>query len=120
MVTYLYWLCAFALTGVALYLLGWQLKLWGAGVITALALLGIFSLAYFFYFEQIFVKRWGGVMTVSVPKGQNHLAVTWKEDHFWMENYDPATNTCIFQEYSRSNILEGKVVIKNCNPLLPK
>jgi len=120
MVTYLYWLCVIALTGVTLYLLGWRLKLWGAGAITALALLGMFSMLYFFYLEQIFVKRWGGVMSLTVPKGQQHITVTWKDDNFWMENYDPKTNSCIFQEYSRGNMLEGKVVIKNCNPILPK
>jgi hypothetical protein len=73
--------------------------------------------AYYFYFEQIFVKRWGGVMTISVPQGQYHVATTWKDDNLWIENYDPKTNTCLFSEYSRGNLLQGRVTIKNCNPL---
>ena len=48
-----------------------------------------------------------------------HIAATWKDDNLWIENYDPATNRCIFTEYSKGNLLEGKVTIKNCNPLLP-
>ena len=59
---------------------------------------------YFFHFQQVFVKHYGGVMSISVPKGQYHIAATWKEDHLWVENYDPATNTCHFNEYSKGNI----------------
>ena len=75
-------------------------------------------IAYFFYFQQLFVKRWGGVMRISVPAGQLHIAATWKDDNLWVENYDPATNNCVFTEYSKGNLLEGKVIIKNCNPLV--
>jgi len=56
---------------------------------------------------------------ITVPEGQFHLAATWKDDNLWIENYEPATNTCHFNEYSRGNMLQGKVTIKNCNPLLP-
>ena len=56
-------------------------------------------------------------MNVTVEEGHQHVAATWKGDNLWIENYDPETNRCIFQEYSRGNVLEGKVVIKNCNPL---
>jgi hypothetical protein len=48
-------------------------------------------------------------MTVSVPKGELHLAATWKEDNLWIENYNPETNTCYFREYSRGNLLQGQV-----------
>jgi len=57
-------------------------------------------------------------MSISVPEGRVHLAATWKDDNLWIENYDPATNRCIFSEYSKGNVLEGTVTIKNCNPLL--
>ena len=80
-------------------------------------IVGIGWTAYTFYFQQIFVKRWGGVMTISVPEGQRHLAATWKDDNLWVENYDPATNKCIFSEYSKGNLLQGKVTIKDCNPI---
>ncbi|WP_334078513.1 MULTISPECIES: hypothetical protein [unclassified Microbulbifer] len=75
-------------------------------------------LAYYFHFEQVFVKRFGGVMRISVPEGQRHIGATWKEDNLWIENYDPQTNQCIFSEYSKGNLLEGRVIIRDCNPLL--
>ena len=55
-------------------------------------------------------------MSVTVPDGQLHIAATWKDDNLWIENYDPATNTCHFNEYSKDNLLQGKVTIKNCHP----
>ncbi len=58
-------------------------------------------------------------MSLSVPKGQLHIAATWKDDNLWVENFDPATNTCHFNEYSKGNLLQGKVTIKNCNPVMP-
>jgi hypothetical protein len=76
--------------------------------------------AYFFHFQQVFVKHYGGVMSIKVPEGQHHIAATWKEDNLWIENYDPETNTCHFREYSKGNLLQGKVTIKNCNPLMPR
>ena len=59
-------------------------------------------------------------MTIKVPEGEVHLAATWKDDNLWIENYNPQTNTCHFREYSRGNLLQGQVTIKNCNPLLRK
>lgn len=118
MITYLYWAAVFAIAIAFVYLFGRADK-WKPGFISALVIMFIGWAAYFFHFQQIFVKRYGGVMTITVPKGQHHIAATWKDDNLWIENYDPATNTCHFNEYSRGNLLQGKVVIKDCNPLLP-
>ena len=96
-----------------------QLDRWKGAFIGAAVILFFGWAAYFFYFQQLFVKRWGGVMSVTVPEGQMHIAATWKDDNLWIENYDPSTNRCIFTEYSKANLLEGKVTIKKCNPLLP-
>jgi hypothetical protein len=52
-----------------------------------------------------------------VPDGQKHILATWKDDNLWIENYDPQTNTCHFNEYSKGNLLQGKVTIKNCSPI---
>ena len=117
MITYIYWLVMAAFAIGAFYLIGFKLKQWIGGSIVTGVILLLFSSFYYFYFEQMFVKRWGGTMSLKVPPGQHHVAATWKDDNLWIENYDPATNTCIFQEYSRGNVLEGKVVIKNCNPI---
>ncbi len=116
MITYFYWAMVIAIA-VALVFFFSRAEKWKVGVIASLIALTIGWVAYTFHFQQIFVKQYGGVMSISVPKGQFHIAATWKEDNLWIENYDPITNTCYFNEYSRGNLLQGKVSIKNCNPL---
>jgi len=118
MITYLYWALFFAIAISSIYFLGRADK-WKAGLITALVVMLFGWIAYYFHFEQVFVKRYGGVMSIAVPKGQHHIAATWKDDNLWIENFDPVTNTCHFREYSKGNLLQGKVMIKDCNPLLP-
>lgn len=120
MITYFYWTLVIALIITMLILVGWKMNQWKAGAIGAVVILAIGAGAYYFHFQQLFVKRYGGVMAVTVPEGQLHLAATWKDDNLWIENYDPQTNTCHFREYSRGNLLQGQVTIKNCNPLLRK
>ncbi|PID41064.1 MAG: hypothetical protein CR981_04950 [Proteobacteria bacterium] len=119
MITYLYWFLVSAATIAALFLIGVKGGKWKIAVGVAVVLLAAGWATYYFRLEQMFVKRYGGVMTISVPPGQYHLNATWKDDNLWIENYDPQTNTCIFSEYARGNMLEGRVTIKNCNPLLP-
>jgi len=120
MITYLYWGAAIALVIVALFFIGLKLNSpKGALVATAVILIASWA-AYYFHFQQVFVKRYGGVMAIKVPDGQRHITATWKDDNLWIENYDPITNTCYFNEYARGNLLEGKVTIKNCNPLMPQ
>ena len=120
MVTYLYWIGIVALVVGVLALVGFKGKSWKTASALALVVLVVGWSAYYFHFQQIFVKRWGGVMTIRVPEGQVHLGATWKDDNLWIQNYDPATNTCIFSEYSKGNLLEGRVKIKHCNPLPPR
>ena len=119
MITYLYWAVVMALALGALWAGAVNLRKPLGGLVAAVCLLGAGWLAYTFHFENVFVKRWGGVMSVTVPDGQHHLGATWKDDNLWVENYDPASNTCEFREYSRGNLLQGRVIIKNCNPVLP-
>ena len=97
--------------------LGAKAEKWKAALVVSGLLLLVGWTAYYFWLEQMFVKRYGGVMTISVPDGHYHITTTWKDDHLWVENYDPRTNTCVFSEYSKGNLLQGKVTIKNCNPL---
>jgi len=117
MITYLYWFAVLAVALGALWLIGFGARRWMAGVIAAVVVVLIGTAAYYFYYQQMFVKRWGGVMSVTVPEGQHHIGVTWKDDNLWIENYDPANNVCEFREYSRGDLLQGRVIIKNCNPL---
>ena len=119
MITYLYWAVVFALVFGVVYLFGSRLGNWKGALISAGVILLVGWAAYFFHFQQMFVKRWGGVMTISVPDGELHITATWKDENLWIENYDPEKNHCIFREYSKGNLLQGKVVIKNCNPMIP-
>ena len=118
MITYFYWTLVVGLVIASLMILGDRYNKWRAATISAALFLLIGTVAYYFYFQQIFVKRYGGVMTISVPAGERHLAATWKDDNLWIENYDPKTNTCHFRDYSRGNLLQGQVTIKQCNPML--
>lgn len=117
MITYLYWASIFGLAIAVVVLVGVKLDNLKAALIGAAVILFAGWATYYFYLQQVFVKRWGGVMMISVPKGQYHIATTWKEDNLWIENYDPESNRCVFSEYSRGNLLEGRVIIRNCNPL---
>ena len=120
MITYLYWGIVIALVVGAMTLFAGKLNNIRLALISSAVILAVGWGAYYFHFQQMFVKRFGGVMSISVPDGQRHIAATWKDDNLWVENYDPATNTCVFSEYSRGNVLQGQVKIKNCNPLLPQ
>lgn len=120
MVTYLYWIAIVATAFGIFYYLGYKIEEWKIATIACTSILLIGFVAYHFHFQQVFVKRYGGVMTIKVPEGELHLAATWKDDNLWIENYDPKTNTCHFREYSRGALLQGLVSIKNCNPLARK
>lgn len=119
MITYLYWAAVIALVVLALFA-GSRFGSLGKGAIVGAVIFLAGWLAYYFHFEQVFVKRFGGVMRISVPEGQRHLGSTWKDDNLWVENYDPESNECIFSEYSKGNLLEGRVIIRNCNPLMER
>jgi len=116
MITYLYWAAIIISAGAIFALCGRNDK-WKLGSILALIILTAGWSAYYFSLQQVFVKRYGGVMTLQVPEGQYHIQATWKDDNLWIENFDPETNTCIFSEYSKGNLLQGTVTIKNCKPI---
>ena len=115
MVTYIYWGIALVLALIALIQLGRHKVMLGVGV--ALGILLIAWAAYFFHFQQLFVKRLGGVMSITMPAHTRHLGATWKDDNLWIETYHPDKQECVFQEYSKGNLLQGRVVIKQCQPI---
>jgi len=119
-ITYLYWITVFALIIASLVFIGYKIEQWKYAFIAAGIVFVVGWTAYYFHFQQIFVKKYGGVMSLTVPAGQRHIGATWKDENLWIENYDPKTNTCYFNEYSKGNMLQGKVVVKNCNPLMPQ
>lgn len=117
MITYLYWLLVGAVIFAVLYWIGVRAERMRPALVISAVVLVAGTVAYYFWLQQVFVKRWGGHMSISVPDGQEHIMATWKDDNLWVENFDPRTNSCIFSEYSRGNLLQGQVVIKNCNPI---
>ena len=117
MITYLYWGLVFALVIGVIVGIGLKMESLKSALVVGAVILFTAWAAYYFYLQQIFVKRWGGVMSISVPSGQYHIATTWKDDNLWVENYDPESNRCVFSEYSKGNLLQGRVTIKNCNPI---
>lgn len=119
MITYLYWAAVISLVVLSLFA-GSRLGSLGKGAIVGAIIFLAGWLAYYFHFEQVFVKRFGGVMRITVPEGQRHLGATWKDDNLLVENYDPESNECIFSEYSKGNLLEGRVIVRNCNPLMER
>ena len=116
MITYFYWTVVLGLMAGLAVLLG-KRKKWKPALISCTIVFLVGLLAYYFHFQQVFVKRYGGVMSIAVPAGQQHITATWKDDNLWIENYDPETNTCHFNEYSKGNLLQGRVTIKNCSPI---
>ncbi len=118
MISYLYW---FAVLGFVFVVAVAAVKtrFYKTGAAFSLFILLVAWSLYYFKYEQNWVKNYGGTMTISVPKGLIHIGTTWKDEHLWIENYDPKTNTCYFSEYSKGHLLQGEVVIKQCNPALP-
>ncbi len=118
MVTYIYWAAVIAIVCALVFGFGFKGNNWKVGAILGVMVFVAGWGTYYFRLQQVFVKRYGGVMTIHVPEGQQHIAATWKDDNLWVENYDPKTNTCYFSEYSKGNLLQGRVTIKDCNPLM--
>ena len=116
MITYSYWLLIIVFSALSIFLFS-KFGKQKLGIVIAILLMIIGWGAYSFHFEQMFVKRFGGTMNISVPEGQFHFNATWKDDNLWINNFDPKTNNCYFREISRGNMLEGQVIIKNCSPL---
>lgn len=116
MITYLYW-TAIIIVAATIFAICAKNDKWTIGITLALIVLLSGWSAYYFSLQQVFVKRFGGVMTIQVPKGQYHIGATWKDDNLWIENFNPDTNSCIFSEYSKGNLLQGRVTIKNCKPI---
>ena len=89
MITYLYWFLVAVLVIGALFGIGVRLGKWKPALIIAAVIWLVATLAYYFWLEQIFVKRFGGTMNIKVPEEQYHIGATWKGDNLWIQNYNP-------------------------------
>ena len=66
MTTYLYWIIVIAAMAAALWIVGGLLKYWRPAVVLAALIGAVGASAYYFHYQQILVKSWGGVMHVSL------------------------------------------------------
>ena len=63
--------------------------------------------------KQFVVREFGGTMEIQLPKGQELMEATWKEDHLFYltrpmsEDYVPVKKT--FQESSSWGVMESTV-----------
>lgn len=69
-----------------------------------------------FYLGNTVARRFGGTLTVELPTNAQFLGATWKEDSLWVSYFEPQAKRCVFKEFSRMGLVEGDVVIPNCNP----
>ncbi len=60
MITYFYWSIVVLAALAAVYLFAVRFGNWKGALVSAVVVLGTGWVAHTFYFEQIFVKRWGG------------------------------------------------------------
>jgi len=93
-----------------------------AGQVKKGAIIGIIILVssiivYKAFLEQILAKSYGGNYTVVVPDGMRFYNITFKDADLWVGWYDPIKKECSFNEDSKFNLLEGKIIIKNCHPI---
>jgi hypothetical protein len=69
-------------------------------------------------------KRWGGTITVNIPKGQKFIEATWKNDELWYVTRPmrpgETAETWTFQEKSSFGMMEGKVIFKEQEPKAEK
>ena len=67
--------------------------------------------------DQYVTRTFGGETTLAIPSGTQLVSMTWKGTDLWYLYFDPKTNRCVFQESSAVGMMEGSVVIQNCNPV---
>lgn len=61
-------------------------------------------------------KQFGGTMDVAVPKGQEFVNVTWKDNDLWVltknETAGHVPTTYTFKANTSYGVFEGKVIIR--------
>lgn len=67
--------------------------------------------------DQYVTRTFGGETKLEIPAGTQLMSITWKGSDLWYLYFDPATNRCVFRESSMVGVMEGSVVVPNCNPV---
>lgn len=88
------------------------------GIKLTLALIIFVSFPYttwYLYTHSIRGLSMGGSVHITEPKGSVHIHTQWKSQSVWHEYYTPADNTCVLQEVSGYGVVEGSIIVDNCN-----
>jgi len=86
------------------------------GVILAAGLVAS-AVATFIGWDQSTARHMGGSMTMEIPPGAQLVSMAWKGETLWNLYYLPADGRCVFKEVSPLGVLDGSVVVPNCNPV---
>ena len=110
MITYLYWAAVFSLIAAVLFGFIIKAKKWKFGLAVSVLILMIAWGAYAFHFQQIFVKRYGGVMAIQVPDGQRHISATWKDENCGLKNTIQKTIPVFSANTPKANFFKAKLL----------
>lgn len=76
----------------------------------------IVAIIYFVYTTQYGSKHLGGTYTINLEENKKLVNVTWKDTDLWLLTRQAKPNetseTFVFKEDSKFNILSGSVIIK--------
>lgn len=111
----IYWLVVLVLIYLPYYFLSKEQRALKA--VSVFAILLVSFISYSMYFEQLFAKKYGGTQTITVPEGERFIGISWKSDNFWLITHDIYDNICFYREHSKFSTIQGKIKIKNCNPV---
>lgn len=100
------------------YARGGKLKRLGKVIGSALLVFAVGWSFWEYYLGNTVARRFGGTLTVELPANAKFLSATWKEDSLWVTYFEPQSKRCVFKEFSRMGLVEGDVVIPNCDPIL--
>lgn len=70
--------------------------------------------------DQYATRTFGGETKINIPTGTQLVSMTWKGTDLWYLYYTPENNRCVFQESSTVGVMEGSVVVENCNQIVAK
>jgi hypothetical protein len=78
----------------------------------------IMTFSYYAFLENIFARKFGGTLDVSIPKDEYLIGISWKNEDSWILTYDSVSKNCYYREESKFSTLEGKIRVSNCKPLI--
>ena len=112
------WFCGMLAIMAGIVKMGWNKANKGKWFIAAAIVGVVMTSSYYTLLENMFARKFGGTLDVSIPANEYLLGVSWKGEDSWILTYDPVSKNCYYREESKFSTLEGKVRINNCKPLI--